>query len=165
MKAIYPGSFNPMTRGHANILQRALTLFDEIVVMVANNPEKTYMFSLEQRLALVRHTLSSLHIAPGKSVIIESTAGIVADYVNEHGIQAIIRGIRNGADLDYEFQLEQYNQHVSNAETIYLSPYTEHLNTSSTLVRMFLQSGKHEKSESYLAPDAYAYILSTVIKQ
>ena len=158
--AIYPGSFNPMTLGHANILQRALTLFDEVVVMIANNPKKEYEFTLHDRIEIVERTVHDIAIPEGKKIRIGHTEGIVADYINAEHIQAIIRGIRNATDLDYEFQLEQYNQHATSAETIYLSPYTEHLNTSSTLVRMFCQSGKLKQAEKFLSPSAFEYIQS-----
>lgn len=162
MKAIYPGSFNPMTLGHANILERALTLFDEVTIIVANNPAKHYAFSLEERINLVNLTVSDLFLPAGKKVIVDSTDGIVADYINHHEIHAIIRGIRNATDLDYEFQLEQFNQSTTHAETIYLSPYTEHLNTSSTLVRMFLETKKLENAKKFLSPSAFLKIQSKV---
>lgn len=148
-----------MTLGHANILQRSLCIFDEVTVMVANDPKKTYLFSIEERVEIVKLTISDIEIPKGKRVYVQATDAIVADYINNKKIGTIIRGIRNATDLDHEFQLEQYNQIVSIAETIYLSPRTEHLNTSSTLVRMFLQSGKIEQSKIFLSPSAYQYVI------
>ncbi|MCS7458660.1 pantetheine-phosphate adenylyltransferase [Paenibacillus doosanensis] len=154
MKAIYPGSFDPFTLGHLNILERAARLFDHIDVVVASNRSKNYMFSAEERYEIIR--LSTDHLQQSLSVV--QYPGIIADYIQENHIDAIIRGIRGSTDLDYEIKLEQYNRKACLAETVYLTPTTKHLNTSSTLVKMFLQSKKLDLAAEYLTDNAHAYI-------
>jgi len=155
MRAIYPGSFDPFTLGHLNILERAVRLFDHIDIVVAGNRSKQYMFTADQRYRIVQ--LSTEHITNSISVV--SFPGIVADYIKDNKIDVIIRGIRGSSDLDYEIKLEQYNRKACFAETIYLTPGTEHLNTSSTLVRMFLQTKKPELAAEYVTPNALDYIM------
>ncbi|UUZ79577.1 pantetheine-phosphate adenylyltransferase [Paenibacillus sp. P26] len=156
MKAIYPGSFDPFTLGHLNILERGVRLFEHVDVVVARNPAKTSMFTPEQRHQIIM--LSTEHLADSIRVI--EYPGVVADYITENQIDVIIRGIRGSTDLDYEIKLEQYNRKACNAETIYLTPETEHLNTSSTLVNMFLKTRKIELASEYMAPKAMSYMRS-----
>jgi len=113
MKEVYPGSFDPFTLGHLNILERAAALFDSITVVVAKNNQKKYMFTPEQRFNIAR--LSTVHI---KNVNVINYSGVVADFVNDESIDVIIRGIRGSTDLDHEIKLEQYNSKVCKAETI-----------------------------------------------
>ncbi|MFE5320079.1 pantetheine-phosphate adenylyltransferase [Paenibacillus sp. NPDC056579] len=156
MRAIYPGSFDPFTLGHLNILERATRLFEHIDVVVAGNSSKTYLFTPEQRCEIIR--LSTLHVS--QSVSIVHHGGVIADYIAERSIDVIIRGIRGSTDLDYEIKLEQYNRKACLAETVYLTPTTKHLNTSSTLVKMFLQTKKYELAAEYLTEHAQEYIQS-----
>ncbi|MFC5447902.1 pantetheine-phosphate adenylyltransferase [Paenibacillus aestuarii] len=150
MKVAYAGSFDPITLGHTSVIERATSLFDEMHILVANNRTKHHFFTIEQRTELVQ-----LSIPRDRNIRIVAFEGIVADYVNEHGIKAIIRGIRNATDLEYELQLEQYMRSTTNADTIYLSPYTPYMQTSSSLVRMFLTSGKAELARAYMENDAF----------
>ncbi|SFS72087.1 pantetheine-phosphate adenylyltransferase [Paenibacillus sp. BC26] len=151
MKVVYAGSFDPITLGHISVIERAGNLFDEVHVIIANNRSKKHHFTITQRTELV--VLSLIHIP---NVVVVPFEGIVADYVNENRIEAVIRGIRNSTDLEYELQLEQYMRSTTKAETIYLSPYTKDIQTSSSLVRMFIQSDKIEMAKAYMHPDAYA---------
>jgi len=161
MRAIYPGSFDPFTLGHLNILERALKLFGHIDIVIANNNSKDNMFTTEQRLQIV--ALSVAHLKTSVSII--SCSGLISDYINEQKIEAIIRGIRGSTDLDYEIKLEQYNSKASHAETIYLTPQTEHLNTSSTLVRMFLETHRINLAAEYMRSEALNYIESIRLKK
>lgn len=156
MRAIYPGSFDPFTLGHLNILERATRLFEHIDVVVAGNKAKTYMFTPEERCEIIR--LSTLHVS--ETIHIVHHPGVIADYIAEHSIDVIIRGIRGSTDLDYEIKLEQYNRKACLAETVYLTPTTKHLNTSSTLVKMFLQTQKIDLAAEYLTENAQTYIHS-----
>lgn len=157
-KAAYPGSFNPMTLGHIDILKRGIKLFDEIIIIVANNPNKKYMFSIEERvditIACVEDLKDEIHLPKSKSIEVIATEGIVADYINDHKIDAILRGFRTGIDIEYELQLEEYNKASCNAETIYLSPTTEFRNTSSSLVRMFFDTNKPHLALPHLSKRA-----------
>lgn len=156
MRAVYPGSFDPFTLGHLNILERAIRMFDRIDIVVASNQSKKYMFTPDQRYRIVQ--LSTEHLGPSISVI--PYPDIVADYIMDNKIDVILRGIRGSSDLDYEIKLEQYNRKACFAETIYLTPGTEHLNTSSTLVRMFLHTNKTELASEYVTENAMEYIKS-----
>lgn len=160
MRAIYPGSFDPFTLGHLNILERATRMFDQIDIVLANNSAKSYYFTSEQRITIVNKSIEDLLSQTNTDIRILLYDGIIADYINEQQIHVILRGIRGSTDLDYEIRLEQYNQKASCAETIYLTPQTEHLNTSSSLVKMFLQSGKLNLASDYLSPHALSYIQS-----
>lgn len=157
MKVVYAGSFDPVTLGHISVIERAGHLFDEVHVVIANNRSKKHQFSIEQRTALVK-----LSIAHMTNAIVVPFEGITADYVNENNIVAVIRGIRNSTDLEYELQLEQYMRSTSNADTIYLSPYTKDIQTSSSLVRMFIQSNKIDKAKDYMHPDAYNQMVAFI---
>ncbi|UVI31674.1 pantetheine-phosphate adenylyltransferase [Paenibacillus spongiae] len=152
MEAVYAGSFDPITLGHVSVIERAFKLFDRIHIVVANNRAKNHKFTLDQRTELVRKSIADEYSA---RTVIRPFEGIVADYVNANGIEAIIRGVRNATDLEYELQLEQYMRHTTVAETVYLSPYAQHMQTNSSLVRMFFQSGKHEHARAFMCPDAF----------
>lgn len=155
MKAVYPGSFDPFTLGHLNILERATKIFDFITVVIAKNNQKKYMFTPEQRYNIA--LLSTAHL---KNVCVVNYSGIVADFANDEKTDVIIRGIRGSTDLDHEIKLEQYNSKVCTAETIYLTPKTEYLNTSSTLVRMFIESKKLDYVSNHISQEALEYIKS-----
>lgn len=156
MKAVYAGSFDPITLGHVSVIERAFKLFQQVHIVVANNRSKNHLFNLEQRTELVERSIPGMYAS---RTVIMPFEGIVADYINEHRIDAVIRGIRNATDLEYELQLEQYIRNTTSAETVYLSPYTQHMQTNSSLVRMFFQSGKHELASHYMSPDAYQLAL------
>jgi pantetheine-phosphate adenylyltransferase len=153
MKAIYAGSFDPITLGHLSVIERALNLFDNVHIVIANNRLKKHHFSLQQRTELVKCSVDESWLSRTNIVTYE---GIVADYINLHEIDVVIRGIRNVTDLDYELQMEQYIRNTTQADTIYLSPYTPDRMTSSSLVRMFFQSHKSELAQNYMHPQAYA---------
>ncbi|PZE21819.1 pantetheine-phosphate adenylyltransferase [Paenibacillus xerothermodurans] len=153
MKAIYAGSFDPITLGHLSVIERALKLFDNVHIVIANNRAKQHHFSLQQRTELVKASLEDGYESRTSIVPYE---GVVADYINLHEIDVVIRGIRNVTDLDYELQMEQFIRNTTRADTIYLSPYTPDMLTSSSLVRMFFQSRKSELAQKYMHPQAYA---------
>jgi len=157
MRVVYAGSFDPITLGHISVIERAAHLFAEVHVLIANNRSKKHLFDISRRTELVQ--LSVAHLANATIVPFE---GIVADYVNANGVIAVIRGIRNSTDLEYEMQLEQYMRSTTKADTIYLSPYTKDIQTSSSLVRMFIQSNKSELAQTYMHPDAFAKMMSYI---
>lgn len=153
--AAYPGSFDPFTKGHLDILVRASALFHKVYVMVADNHEKDHYFPAEARKILVEKSLDP-HIT-NVEVVVHS--GVTADFLNAYEVDVVVRGIRNATDLDYEIKLEQYLRATTSAETVYLTPMTENLNTSSTLVRMFLRTGRVEKTKDYMASGAYEWYI------
>lgn len=129
--AMYPGTFDPITNGHVDLARRAAKLFDRVVVAVAASPHKVPMFSLEERISLARQALGD---AP--NVTVDGYAGLTVDYVREHGLKAIIRGLRAVSDFEYEFALAAMNRHLrTDVETIFLTPAEEYTFISSTFVR------------------------------
>ena len=145
---VYAGSFDPMTLGHVDIVERTVALFPsrEIHIVIANNRDKQHFFNFEQRLAIAKASLGHLD-----SIKIIGYDGIISDYAKQNNADVMIRGFRNHSDIDYELNLEQFTRKTSDMETVYLSPYTQHLNTSSSLVRMFLQTDNNNEAKSYMS--------------
>ena len=135
--AVYPGTFDPITRGHEDLVRRATKLFDKVVVAIAASPGKTPVFSLEERVELASQTLSEM-----PDVVVTGYDGLTVDFARENGLQAIIRGLRAVSDFEYEFQLATMNRHLTDqVETVFLTP-TEHFTfVSSSLVREVVQLG------------------------
>lgn len=130
-RAIYAGTFDPITRGHLDVLDRALQLFDEIIVAVAPNAAKGPIFTMAERLELIRG-----NIAADVAVSAEELTGLTVDFALAKGAVAIIRGLRAVSDFEYEFQMAQMNRHLdSSIETIFLMPSAEFFYTSSNLVK------------------------------
>ena len=130
-KAVVAGSFDPITNGHLDIIQRTASLFDKIIVAIAKNPSKQPMFSLEERTALVEQSCQTLD-----NVQAVSFSGLLADFAKQYEATALVRGIRGSDDLEYEIQLAQLNDKLAHGlETIFLPPSVEWRYLSSTMVR------------------------------
>ena len=128
---MYPGTFDPITNGHLELVRRAAQLFDTVVVAVAESPGKTPLFDFEQRIKLARQVLSKL-----SNVSVDGHSGLTVEYVSSHNLNVIIRGLRAVTDFEYEFQLANMNRHLkAQIETVFLTPTDEHTFISSTLVR------------------------------
>jgi pantetheine-phosphate adenylyltransferase len=135
--AVYPGTFDPITNGHADIVHRALGLFDQLVVVVADNPRKQPLFSLAERKRLIRQTL-----AGDRRVEVDSFSGLLVDYVRRRGAKFIIRGLRAVADFEYEFQFAHMNRQLApEVETIFLMTNEDNFFVSSSLVREVAEMG------------------------
>lgn len=129
--ALFPGSFDPFTAGHEAILRRVLPLFDKVVVAVGVNSDKEYMFSVEERLSIIRKRLADC-----PTVEVTSYSGMTIDLCHQIGAQAIIRGIRTAADFEYEQTIAAVNRlQDPSIETLLLLADPEHVNISSTLER------------------------------
>jgi pantetheine-phosphate adenylyltransferase len=129
--AVYPGTFDPITNGHLSLVQRASGLFEELVVAVANNVEKKAMFSIDQRLDLVRQSLQDMD-----NVKIVKFDGLLVDLAKKHDACAIIRGLRAVSDFDYEFQMALMNRKLAREiETVFLLPALSWVYLSSTIVK------------------------------
>ena len=129
--AIYPGSFDPVTLGHIDLIKRALSLFDKVFVVVAKNPEKTATFGVEERVELMKRAVGNL-----KGVYVESFEGLTVHYARMKGARSIIRGLRATSDFDYEFQMALTNRQISkDIDTIFLMPSETHFYLSSKLVK------------------------------
>lgn len=154
LSAVYPGSFDPITSGHLNVIERASEMFEPFHVLVAFNEDKDYMFTGEQRERIVSRTIEACAF----DVDVTLHDGLTDDFIAEHGVDVLIRGLRNGDDLRYEMELEEYFQQTTDAEVVYLTPSSEHLKTSSTVVRRFLKTGHEERAAEYLHPTTFEEI-------
>jgi pantetheine-phosphate adenylyltransferase len=136
-RAIYPGSFDPVTNGHLDIIERARKLFDEVIVAVAHNDEKQPLFSFEQRLHLLRETAGRI-----KNVRIAEFSGLLVEFAREQEAGAVIRGLRAVSDFEFEFQMALMNRHLNPAvETIFLMPKEEYTYLSSRIVKEIARLG------------------------
>ena len=151
--AVYPGSFDPLTLGHVDIAARATTLFDVVVIGVAHNAAKAgrHLLDVEERLALVRASTSHL---PG--VEVDLVPGLQADYCRQRGASAIIKGLRNGSDLDAELPMALLNRDLGAPETVFLTASPAYAHISSSLVKDIAGYGR---DVSALVPPAVARIL------
>jgi pantetheine-phosphate adenylyltransferase len=129
--AVYPGTFDPVTNGHIDLVERSLRIFDEVVVAIAANPKKAPLFSLEERIAMFRDVTSKY-----RNVVIEGFDGLLVDYVKKKKAIGIIRGLRAVSDFEYEMQMALMNRRLdSNIETVFLMPNEAYSFITSTIVR------------------------------
>ena len=137
VSAMYPGTFDPITLGHEDLVRRALRLFDRVVLAVAANPGKAPMFSLDERVALAREVLEEFD-----RVEVMGYEGLTVEFAREHGLAVIIRGLRAVSDFEYEFQLANMNRHLTDeVETAFLTPTETYTYISSSLVREIASLG------------------------
>ncbi|WP_447972422.1 pantetheine-phosphate adenylyltransferase [Nitrospira sp. Kam-Ns4a] len=128
---VYPGTFDPITRGHTDILIRSLRLFDKVIVAVAPNPSKRPLFDLAERVEMVKLATKDI-----PQVEVESFDGLLVEYVKRHGARAVIRGLRATADFEYEFQMALVNRKLDNKfETVFLMPSEEYTYLTSSIIK------------------------------
>lgn len=131
-KAIYPGSFDPFTNGHLDVLERALNIFDRVDVVIAANSQKTSLFSVDERLGMIREVVRGLssvdvHVLHG---------GLLADFARQAGAKAIVRGVRQVKDFEYEFQMSLINRHLNpDVTTVFLMPNVKYSHVASSIIR------------------------------
>lgn len=135
-KAIFPGSFDPITLGHEDIVQRAIGLFDEIIVAVGNNADKKYMFSTEQRLLFIEATFKDY-----PNVKVMTFDGLTIDFAKKMNANYILRGLRNPADFEFEKAIAQTNRKLSGIETVFLLTASGKSYISSSIVRDVYRHG------------------------
>lgn len=150
--AIYPGSFDPFTKGHLDVAQQACSLFDFLWVVVALNPAKDHYFEPSKRLDIVEDSLKGT--LPEEKYRTAMHGGLTSDFIEGHDVDVLVRGLRNGDDLRYEIELELFFDEATDAQTVFLTPDAEHLKTSSTAVRRFLKAGKDDIAMKYMAESA-----------
>lgn len=136
-RAICPGSFCPVTKGHLDIFERAAELFDEVIVLVVENPDKKCMFTMEERCEMIRRS-----VGENEKIRVESFCGLLADYVKDNHVNAIVKGLRSSSDFDYEFPMALANKALApDAETVFLTGKPENMFVSSSLVRQVAAYG------------------------
>lgn len=129
--AMYPGTFDPITNGHHELVRRGARIFDRIIVAVAASPHKTTMFSLEERTRMAREVLADI-----PNVTVDSYEGLTVEFARANDLRAVVRGLRAVSDFEYEFQLSSMNRTLRpDVETVFLCPEAEYNFISSTLVR------------------------------
>jgi pantetheine-phosphate adenylyltransferase len=138
ISAMYPGTFDPITLGHEDLVRRASTLFDRVVVAIADNPgSKAPMFSTDERVAMAASALADI-----ENVDVTGYQGLTVDYARDHDLRVIIRGLRAVSDFEYEFQLANMNRHLTDeVETAFLTPTEKYTFISSSLVREVAELG------------------------
>ena len=134
---LYPGSFDPVTNGHINLIHRGLVVFDRMIVAVAHNPRKTPLFPPEERMQMIRDS-----IGDEPRVEITTFEGLLVDYAKQRNVNAVMRGLRALSDFEFEFQLAHMNRRLApDIETVFMMTGEEHFYVSSSLVREIAQSG------------------------
>ncbi|MEL7440046.1 MAG: pantetheine-phosphate adenylyltransferase, partial [Pseudomonadota bacterium] len=149
MKVIYPGTFDPVTNGHLNLIERTHEMFDEVVIGVAASPSKNTMFTLEERVALMEEVVAHL---PG--VTVKGFSGLLVDFARQEQAKVLIRGLRTTVDFEYEFGLtNMYRKLLPGIESVFLTPEEEFAFLSSTIVR---EVAIHGGSIEQFVPEAVA---------
>ena len=157
--AVYPGTFDPITLGHEDIVRRACQLFDRVIVAVAAGHHKKTMFTLDERVDMVREAVKAY-----PQVTVETFSGLVRDFVVARGGKAMVRGLRAVTDFDYEFQLAGMNRHLMpEVETVFLTPSDKYQFISSTFVREIATLGG--EVEKFVSPTVHARLVAKVRSQ
>ncbi len=145
--AVYPGTFDPITNGHLDLVNRALELFDQVIIALAINPGKKPLFTLEERLALTRQCFSPAN----DRVRVDTTSGLIVDYAEEQKACAIVRGLRAVSDFDYEFQLALMNRKLARqVDTVFLMTGLRWIYISSSIIK---DAARHGGDIQGLVPD------------
>jgi pantetheine-phosphate adenylyltransferase len=135
-RAVCPGSFDPITFGHIDIIERASSQFDEVIVAVLENRTKASLFTTQERMEMIRKTTSQF-----KNVKVDSWHGLLVDYCKENSIQAMVKGLRAVTDFDYELQMAQVNLQGSGVETMFMATAPTHSFLSSSIVKELAHFG------------------------
>lgn len=156
--AVCPGSFDPITMGHLDIIRRSSKLFDEVIVLVVVNPDKTPSFSVEERVELIRSVTAKI-----PNVRVDSFCGLLADYLRQVGACAIVKGLRAVSDFEYEFQMALTNHKLNPyAETVFLNTAAENMYLSSSMVKQIARFGGD--ISSFIPREIYALVRDRLCK-
>jgi pantetheine-phosphate adenylyltransferase len=148
-KAVCPGSFDPITNGHLDIIMRASTLFDEVIVAVLINKTKTSLFTVEERIEMIREAVQN-HSDGARNIVVASSGGLLVDFCKARGVQSIVKGLRAVSDFDYELQMAQMNNSLAGVETLFMSTNPQYAFLSSSLVK---EVARYGGDVSGLVPD------------
>jgi pantetheine-phosphate adenylyltransferase len=137
VRAVYPGSFDPVTNGHVDLIQRSAALFDKVVIAVLNNTQKTPLFTVDERVEMMKEAVKDL-----QNVSVTAFGGLLVDFVEDIGASVIVRGIRAISDYEYELQMAMMNRRLSTKiETVFMMPAEAYSYLSSRLVKEIAQLG------------------------
>ena len=146
---IFPGTFDPLTNGHLDVIRRGQMLFDKLIVAIGHNPGKTVIFTMEERQTMIEQLLRE---ECDGHVEVASFSGLTVDYAQKIGATAILRGIRNVTDLNFEFQLALTNRTIADIETVFIMTGENFAFTSSTLMKQIATGGRLEKLDRLIPP-------------
>ena len=142
IKAVYPGSFDPITNGHLNIINRASKLYDELIVLVAISPAKKPFFSIEEKVNMIKDSVKDL-----PNVKVDFYEGLVVDYASKNNVQVLVRGLRAVSDFEYEFQLAAANRFINNEiEMVFFMANSENNFISSSMIKEMALAGQDVSS-------------------
>jgi pantetheine-phosphate adenylyltransferase len=148
--AMYPGTFDPITNGHQDLVRRAAGMFDRVIVAIAANPNKAPLFSLDQRVDLARKVLADL-----PNVEVMGYSGLTVEFARKHGLSVVVRGLRAVSDFEFEFQLANMSRHLAREiETVFLTPQEQFTFISSSLIREIAILGGETKEFVHPIVDA-----------
>jgi len=139
-KAIFPGSFDPLTLGHCEIIEKATQIFDEVIVAVGNNSDKTYKFSIKDRIRFISDEFKN-----NKKISVENYDGLTSSFCKKMEVQHMVRGLRNPADFEFEKKIALFNKKLENIETIFLLTSPENAFISSSVVREIIENNGNYK--------------------
>lgn len=146
---LFPGTFDPLTNGHMDVIRRGRVLFDQLTVAIGHNPTKQLLFSMDERLEMTRQLVEQEGF---HDVHVACFEGLTVDYAREIGASAILRGLRNVTDLNFEFQLALTNRAVADIETVFIMTGESYAFTSSSLIRQIAAAGDVESLHKLLPP-------------
>jgi pantetheine-phosphate adenylyltransferase len=134
-RAVFPGSFDPITLGHCEIIKKAINIFDEVIVAVGSNPDKKYHFSISQRLEFIKN-----EFADNSKILVKSYDGLTADFCKKIDSKNIVRGLRNSSDFEFEKKIAHFNNRLNNLETVFVLTSPENSFISSSIVREIINN-------------------------
>ena len=156
--AVVPGSFDPITLGHLDVIRRAAAVFDGVHVLVVHNPGKSAMLPISERMSLIQQSLDEDPETPDNVIVASWSVGLLVDYCTEVGASVLVKGIRSQLDVAYETPMVLMNRSLANVETVFMLPEPSHAHVSSTLVRQVSSLGG---DVSPYVPAAVARFLAT----
>lgn len=157
-RAVCPGSFDPVTNGHLDVIGRTAALYDEVVVGVLRNPRKTGLFSVSERLEMLTEVTAGFG-----NVRVDAFSGLLVDYCRSHGIPVIVKGLRASGDFDYELQQAQMNRDLAGVETVFMAADPQHSFVSSSLVKEVATYGGDVAA--HVPPAVHARLLARLAGQ
>ncbi len=155
--AVFPGSFDPITNGHLDVIHRSANIFQELIIAVGDSSEKNYLFNSNQRLTLIKELIKDMD-----NVTVESYDGLTVEYVKQKQAHVMVRALRNLTDVQYEFQLALTNRSVSGIETVFIMTGEQHAFTSSSLIR---EIARFQGDVSSLVPENVNHEIKKIFHQ